>query len=95
MTQNPQIPEPREEPTPELRVPPKHRSNGLLIGGSFVAALFLIFIITSNSTMDGAINPLWIGFIVGILVAGLGVFRIIRGPSAFGLGDVEHKHPEP
>ena len=44
--------------------------------------------------MDGAISPLWIGFVVGVLVAGLGLFRLIRGPLAFGLGDTEHKHPD-
>lgn len=93
MTQDAHIPAPREEPKVRLKVPGKHHANGLLVGGGLIAVLFLLFIITGGTTMGAAISPLWIGFIVGVLVALLGAFRMWRGPAAFGLGDTEHKHP--
>lgn len=93
MTQNAHIPAPREEPKAKLRVSRIHHANGLLIGGGLTALLFLLFIITGGVTLGTVISPLWIGFIIGVLVALLGAFRMVRGPEAFGLGDTEHKHP--
>lgn len=93
MTQDAHIPAPREEPEGRMRVPRTHHANGLLIGGGVTALLFLVFIITGGVMLGTVMSPLWIGFIVGVLVALLGVFRIVRGPEAFGLGDTEHKHP--
>lgn len=72
----------------------KHHVNGLLIGGGAIALLFLIFLVTGGSTLGGVISPLWIGFAIGVLIAGLGLFRLIKGPMAFGLGDTEHKHSD-
>ncbi|GAA3328467.1 MULTISPECIES: hypothetical protein [Paeniglutamicibacter] len=93
MTQDAHIPAPREEPQSRLRVPGTHHANGLLIGGGLAALLFLVFIVAGGITLGTVISPLWIGFIIGVLVALLGAFRMVRGPEAFGLGDTEHKHP--
>lgn len=93
MTQDAHIPAPREEPVAKPKVPQQHHANGLLIGGGLTALLFLLFIITGAVAVGGTLSPLWIGFIIGVLVALLGVFRILRGPTAFGFGDTEHKHP--
>lgn len=89
------IPDAGDGPQPPKHVREGHHANGLLIGGGFIAVFFLIFIIAGGFTLNGVISPLWIGFAIGALVAGLGLFRVIRGPMAFGLGDTEHKHPEP
>lgn len=88
------IPAAGKEPQKPAHVPGKHHVNGLLIGGCGIALLFLIFLISGGYTIGGVISPLWIGFAIGILVAGLGLFRLIKGPLAFGLGDTEHKHTE-
>lgn len=88
------ISEAGNEPQTPRHIPGKHHVNGLLIGGGGIALLFLIFLISGGYVIDGVISPLWIGFAVGALIAGLGLFRLIRGPMAFGLGDTEHKHTE-
>ncbi len=93
MTQDAQIPEPREEPEATPGVPKSHPARGFIVGGSITALVFLLFIIAGGATTGGAVSPLWIGFIIGVLVALLGVFRLVRGAEAFGLGDTEHKHP--
>ncbi|PQZ91593.1 hypothetical protein CQ018_13205 [Arthrobacter sp. MYb227] len=95
MTQNPQTPPPRQVPISSGHVRAKHHFSGLVLGGALTALLFLLFIFVSGVSLDGTINPLWIGVIIGVMVAALGVFRILRGPAAFGLGDVEHKHEKP
>ncbi len=94
MANESKIPEPGGIPHAKKSGPGNHRVNGLLIGGGAIAILFLLFIFTGGAMIDGAISPLWIGFAVGALIAGLGLFRLVRGPEAFGLGDVEHKHTD-
>lgn len=93
MTQDAHIPAPREEPAAKLQVPKKHPARGLIVGGGVTALLFLLFIITGGATLGSVMSPLWIGFIIGLLVALLGVFRLVGGSEAFGFGDSEHKHP--
>ncbi|GAA1856716.1 hypothetical protein GCM10009715_00540 [Paeniglutamicibacter psychrophenolicus] len=93
MTQDAHIPAPREEPEATPRIPKRHPARGFIVGGSLTALLFLLFIITGGATLGDVVSPLWIGFIIGVLVALLGVFRLVGGTEAFGLGDTEHKHP--
>lgn len=95
MTQNPQDPQLQPDPTSSGGVKGKHRYNGLVVGGALTALLFLLFTLVSGVSIDGTINPLWIGVILGVMVTGLGIFRVLRGPTAFGLGDVEHEHQKP
>lgn len=95
MTHSQQNPEPNPTPEPVGEPHPKHRYNGLVVGGALTALLFLIFTLAGGVSIDGTINPLWIGVIIGVLVTGLGIFRVLRGPTAFGLGDVEHEHQKP
>lgn len=95
MTQNLQEPQPRPEPNSSGGGRGKHRYNGLVVGGALTALVFLLFTLVSGVSIDGTINPLWIGVIMGLLVSALGIFRVLRGPTAFGLGDVEHEHHKP
>jgi len=88
------IPDTGSGPQASKHVQGKHHANGLLIGGGSIAVLFLIFLVSGGYTLGGVISPLWIGFAVGVLIAGLGLFRLIKGPMAFGLGDTEHKHSD-
>lgn len=94
MVNEPNIPETGNGPQTPKRMPGKHHVNGLLIGGGGIALLFLIFLTSGGYAVDGVMSPLWIGFAIGVLIAGLGLFRLIKGPMAFGLGDTEHKHTE-
>lgn len=95
MAQNPQDPQPQPDQTSSRGMKSKHRYNGLVVGGALTALLFLLFTLVGGVSIDGTINPLWIGVILGVMVTGLGIFRVLRGPTAFGLGDVEHEHQKP
>ena len=95
MTDNPQDPQPQPIPNSFGEVKGKRRYNGLVVGGALTALVFLLFTLVSGVSRDGTINPLWIGVILGVMVTALGVFRVLRGPTAFGLGDVEHEHQKP
>ena len=94
MSNESKIPATGNGPQAPKHVQGKHHVNGLLIGGGGIAVLFLIFLISGGYTLGGVISPLWIGFAIGVLIAGLGLFRIVRGPMAFGLGDTQHKHSD-
>lgn len=95
MSQDAHIPAPREKPVAKLKIPKSHPARGLIVGGGATALFFLLFIITGGAMLGTVMSPLWIGFIIGDLLMLLGVFRLIGGPNAFGLGDTEHKHPTP
>lgn len=94
MSNESNIPDAGSAPQTPKHAQAKHQANGLLIGGGSIAVLFLIFLGVGGYTIGGVISPLWIGFAIGVLVAGLGLFRLIKGPLAFGLGDTEHKHSD-
>lgn len=95
MTQNQQDPQPQPEPNSSGGMKGKHRYNGLVVGGALTALVFLLFTLVGGVSIDGTINPLWIGVILGVMVCALGIYRVLRGPTAFGLGDVEHEHQKP